>query len=584
MDKRQIVENEYKELTKLIESAVNKLDTSNVLNRQSKTLKSKLLEALKEKLCCVQNTMDHSLNVMHWDKLVIAFFGATNAGKSTIIETFRILFDSKRPQASDGNIVGDGQLDYTKDYHEYDLTIDGLPFVLIDVPGIEGEEAEFKDGIKKALGQSHCIFYVHGQNKPLEPPIIKKIQSYLGDWVQVYSIYNVRGGVNNYDEPEERETLFSDSTLKIEREIKNAFHQTLGEVYKGNITLQALLAMCAKASFAPERGGLSKKQKSLLEYFGSADEILRFSQFQTLINQVEQKAKNFTDEISSANILKVRSLKNEILKELDLICSEVGIELYRSQLKQFESDMKEIADELHSKLKFQIDTLIKQKFDTIVSMVNGILAEKSKNKKEQLDKCVLCLSDEIQSGMQTIMDGCAQSWNDFVERKSSNFDGFEDVFLTFPRLQKKSGLKIDFSDALEKLEMNLGDVRDFFARVGIGALGGARAGIVGAIGGAVLGGASCVGQKCAFGDGGVGCAQDVAKCEIAYEKDRLKRQLTKLVENLQKRVSNKYNEIEEMIRKELQSVEEIVSIVSDLKIKFRRVCFAYKQGVQNGRI
>lgn len=574
MDNRQIVECEYNELTKLIQSAVDKVDASSFFNKQSKELKSKLLTSLKEKLHCVQDTMNRSLNDMHWDKLVISFFGATNAGKSTIIETFRILFDSNRPQASDGNIVGDGRSDYTKEYHEYDLTINGLPFVLIDVPGIEGEEADFKDGIKKALGRSHCVFYVHGHNKPLDSTDIEKIQSYLGDWVQVYSIYNVRGGVNNYDEPEERETLFSDSTLKIESEIKNAFTQTLGDVYKGNITLQALLAMCAKASFAPERDDLSEDQKLFLDYFKSADEILRFSQFQTLINQVEQKAKNFASEISSANILKVRSLKKEFAKELDLISSEVGIAQYQSQLKRFESDLKKISDERRFYLKFWIDSLIEQKFDSVISTVNDILASKSEHKKEQLDTCVLNLSNEIQLEIQSIMDDCARSWNEIVKRKISNFDGFDNVLLTFPRLQKKGGLKIDFSDALEKLEISFDDVRDFFARVGLGALGGARAGIAGIIGGGFLGGASCVGQKCAFGDGGVGCAQDVAKCEIAYEKDRLKHQLAKLVEDLQKRVSGKYGEVEEKVRKELQSVEEIVSIIADLKIKFKQVCLA----------
>ena len=578
MDERQIVEREYKELINLIESAINKVDTSNVLNQQSKELKSKLLTSLKGKLYCVQDAMVRSLNDMHWDKLVISFFGETNAGKSTIIETFRILFDSNRPQSSDGNIVGDGQSDYTKEYHEYDLTIDGLPFVLIDVPGIEGNEVDFKDGIKKALGRSHCVFYVHGHNKPLDTPILGKIRSYLGDWVQVYSIYNVRGGVDNYDEPEERETLFSDSTLKIEREIKNAFCQTLGDVYKGNVTLQALLAMCAKASFAPERKDLSENQKPLLDYFGSADRILQFSQFQTLINQVEQKAKNFTSEISSANLLKVQSLKNEILKELDLISSEVGIDLYQSQLNQFEFDLKKIADELRSNLKSWIDSLVKQKFDSVVSTVNDILANKSENKKELLDKCVLNLSNEMQLGIQSIMDCCTQSWNEFVERKSSNFDGFDDVFLTFPQIQKKGCLKIDFSDALEKLDISLGDAGGFLAAVGGGALSGTFVpgvgNIAGAIGGAVLFGASYVGQKCAFGDRGVGDAQNVAKCEIAYEKERLKRQLTKLVEELQKRVSDRYSEIEEKTRKELQSVEEIVSIVSDLKIKFKRICFA----------
>ena len=582
MDKRQVVGYEYNELMNVIKSTIDKVDTSSFLNQQSKELKSKLVESLKEKLGCVQDSMKRSLDDMHWDKLVISFFGETNAGKSTIIETFRILFDSNRPIASDGNIVGNGQSDYTKEYHEYELTINGLPFVLIDVPGIEGNEKKFKDGIKKALGRSHCVFYVHGHNKPLETTALGKIQSYLGDWVQVYSIYNVRGNVNNYDEPEERETLFSDSTLKVETEIKNAFYQTLGDVYKGNITLQALLAMCAKASFAPERDDLSKKQKSLLEYFGSADEILRFSQFQTLINQVEQKAKNFADEISSANILKVRSLKNEILKELESINSDAGVEQYKLQLERFKSDLKKNADEQHSNLKFRIDSLINQKFDSVVSTANDVLASKSENKKEELNKCVSKLSEEIQLGIQSIMDGCAQSWNEFVERKSADFDGFDNVRLIFPQLQKKGGVKIDFSDALEKLDVSLGDVGGFAAAVGGGALTGAGAGSVipglgnlaGAIGGAVVGGISYAGQKCVFGDGGVGDAQKTAKRDIADEKERLNRRLIKLVEELQKIASVKHGEIEQKIQKELQSVEEIVSIVADLKVKFKRVCLA----------
>lgn len=582
MDKRQIVEYEYNELMDVIRTTIDKVDTSSFLNQQSKELKSKLVESLKEKLSCVQDSMKRSLDDMHWDKLVISFFGETNAGKSTIIETFRILFDSNRPLASDGNIVGNGESDYTKEYHEYELTINGLPFVLIDVPGIEGEEADFKDGIKKALGRSHCVFYVHGHNKPLETTALGKIQSYLGDWVQVYSIYNVRGGVNSYDESEERETLLSDSALKIEGEIKNAFRQTLGDVYKGNITLQALLAMCARASFAPERDDLSRKQKNLLEYFGSADEILRFSQFQTLINQVEQKAKDFGDEISSANMLKVRSLQNEILKELEFISSDVGVEQYKLQLERFKSDLRKITDEQCSNLKFRIDSLINQQFDSVVSMVNTILVSKSENKKEQLDKSVLKLSDEIQLGMQLTMDGCAQSWNEFVERKSANFDGFDNVLLTFPRLQKKGGVKIDFSDALEKLDMSLGDVGGFAAAVGGGALTGAGAGSVipglgnlaCAIGGAVVGGVSYVGKKCVFGDGGVGEAQKAAKRDVADEKERLNRRLIKLVEELQKIVSVKHGEIEQKIQKELQSVEEIVSIVANLKVKFKRVCLA----------
>ena len=47
--------------------------------------------------------------------------------------------------AVDGIIVGDGRHDFTKIYKEYEMNISGKPFVLIDVPGIEGNEDDYKD-------------------------------------------------------------------------------------------------------------------------------------------------------------------------------------------------------------------------------------------------------------------------------------------------------------------------------------------------------------------------------------------------------------------------------------------------------
>lgn len=131
--------------------------------------------------------------------------------------------------------------------------------------------------------------------------------------MKVYSIYNVRGGVTNYDEEEERETLLTPGTQKAESLIRTTFKEILGDVYGGHITLQALLAMSAKASFSSKRDDLIKAQKKLLSYFGgSADKILQFSQFQTLINLVQQKAANFKPEIIEANKQKLISLSNKI--------------------------------------------------------------------------------------------------------------------------------------------------------------------------------------------------------------------------------------------------------------------------------
>lgn len=267
------------------------LDTIKAKNTAIKQLQSGLVNSMQSLIHEIKDEADKALHEIPWDRLVIAFFGETNAGKSTIIETFRILFDDKRKKDNDGLIVGDGRQDFTKDYHEYNFTINNRPFTLIDVPGIEGNENEFKDIIKEALRKAHCVFYVQGHNKKPDSATAQKIKKYLGNWVNVYSIQNIRGSVSDYDEEEERETLLTPNVLKNEALIRSSFKEILEDVYKGNIPLQALVAMCAKANFSSQRPDLQKNQTKLLKYFDNADEILKFSQFQTIINLVNEKSK-----------------------------------------------------------------------------------------------------------------------------------------------------------------------------------------------------------------------------------------------------------------------------------------------------
>ncbi|ERM08563.1 hypothetical protein L584_21585 [Pantoea agglomerans Tx10] len=57
----------------------------------------KQLNAMREQLQILQDTFNQKLAYLQqhaeWDKFTLAFFGETNAGKSTIIESLRIVFD-----------------------------------------------------------------------------------------------------------------------------------------------------------------------------------------------------------------------------------------------------------------------------------------------------------------------------------------------------------------------------------------------------------------------------------------------------------------------------------------------------------
>lgn len=138
------IENLYAEFLYILRDTKQDVSELKGINTSFKTIKRTIGEALNTQTKLAEGELSKALNETVWDNLVIAFFGETNAGKSTIIETFRILFDLNRKKG-DGLIVGDGRHDFTKTYEEYKLSIGGHQFTLIDVPGIEGNEEEFKD-------------------------------------------------------------------------------------------------------------------------------------------------------------------------------------------------------------------------------------------------------------------------------------------------------------------------------------------------------------------------------------------------------------------------------------------------------
>ena len=68
----------------------------------------------------------------------------------------------------DGKIIGTGRPDYTQGSTEYKLLVENNEFLLIDIPGIEGNESKYKENIKESLAKAHLIFYVNGSGKKAE--------------------------------------------------------------------------------------------------------------------------------------------------------------------------------------------------------------------------------------------------------------------------------------------------------------------------------------------------------------------------------------------------------------------------------
>lgn len=553
----------YKTLQEILLSTQLEVSDLDGVNSQFNTVKEKIAFAFDSNIKEAKKELDVALKDTVWDNLVIAFFGETNAGKSTIIETFRILFDDKRKK-EDGLIVGDGRHDFTKTYDEYHLSIAGHPFTLIDVPGIEGNEAEFKDVIKTALHKAHCVFYVQGHNKKPDRATAEKIKKYLGDWVKVYSIYNVRGGVSNYDEEEERETLITPGVLKSESLIQAEFKTILGDVYAGHVTLQGLLAMSAKASFSPKREDLIRGQQKLLKYFGgSADKVLEFSQFKTLTTLVEQKALNFKSEIIEANKQKLVSLAGNIAADIEQV-----MESQKSYLANLDSNLRTINREVCNNsmdsalrnITNKTRNAITSSYGELKSRIFNLINEEPENINQLTEQNQQEVIENLENRIKSIVNDELKKVRDTANRKIKDLDGVNIKPIQFNRTVEV-GVDIDFSGALEELDIDFGDVLSWTAKTATTAAAAAALGsvipgvgtLIGAGVGAFVGG---IAHACS-GDGGKADARKSVSDAIGKATQRAKNNVKSMLAPVIRDMDIQKRQLTNSVKTELTNIEEL---------------------------
>ncbi|GAA9693606.1 hypothetical protein VN1183_08290 [Helicobacter pylori] len=164
----------------------------------------------------------------------------------------------------DGAIIGDGRSDSTLETKSYTLKHNNQSFVLLDVPGIEGNEKKVIDQISNATQKAHAIFYVTKTPNPSQKGeerkegTIEKIQRQLDSQTEVWAIYNkpitspraLKDELVNKNEKESLKTL--------NKEMKNI----LGEHYKGHKVVSAQAAFYGLSqALIPETDFDEKKQK-----------------------------------------------------------------------------------------------------------------------------------------------------------------------------------------------------------------------------------------------------------------------------------------------------------------------------------
>ncbi|MDN7351544.1 GTPase domain-containing protein [Acetobacter senegalensis] len=239
----------------------------------------KQLEQTRLQLRCA---LDETSRRLEWHHLNIAFYGETNAGKSTLVETLGILLDEPARRArsaafrsgespeinADGVSVGDGRSDFTRETAHLVGEIGGIKVTLFDVPGIEGAESLVADEILDAIAKAHVVFYVTGRPTPPQTGAddgrigtLEKIRDHLRDEAEVWLLFNKRVASPKALDGEGLTSPEEDAALA---DADRYMGGVLGAAFRGHLTLAALPAFLASADCLVPDSDMARKREKFL--------------------------------------------------------------------------------------------------------------------------------------------------------------------------------------------------------------------------------------------------------------------------------------------------------------------------------
>lgn len=278
------------------------------------------------------------------------------AKKDRLIQDHKLLEreTNRLIQYADGQIIGNGKSDFTRDNTEYDFNVNGQEFTLIDVPGIEGDESIVKAPINHAVSKAHAVFYV---TKTARPPqthqgditgnkkgTLEKIKEHLGSQTEVWSIYN-----HPITSPRMLKQPLIDDELKAGLAAMDLkLKEELDEKYCQSIVLSARPAFLALTECIVPGSKDAKDQRKLLDFFESKQKIYEMSGLKNFETELYTNIiHNYKEKIKKSNHNKAYKILENSLVELD--------EIYDG----FSSKAKKIKVEVDSS-KSRIDVLLEQ--------------------------------------------------------------------------------------------------------------------------------------------------------------------------------------------------------------------------------
>ncbi len=484
------VEKSIKDLQKIFENTDGGDERLRAFNQEAlKKFKNLESEGLKE--------LESLKNNEEWENFTIAFYGETGAGKSTLIECLRLFFkepskmdqqerfkrlyakknhrDSKHvflwlkkiqeylmlffrgrelEKLQDGAIIGDGRSDFTKKTKSYTLKHNNQSFVLLDVPGIEGDEKKVKQQISDATQKAHAIFYV---TKTPAPPqkgeekkegTIEKIQKQLGSQTEVYTLFN-----KPINSPRAlKDGLIDENEKKSLRDLDEKMKAILGKHYEGHQIVSAQVAFYGLSSALLPESDFYKNKQKFLEVFKAEEWLLYKCRFQQLGGFItETLLENSRKKIIESNC-------NKVLKVIEKLQKAIVTTIDR-QISLTIKELKNAQLETCDNLDYSRDKFVSNLRNSVFDAIERFQSDLSKKMYEHIDRdieddeCKVMFKHELQKGMEKLVENIKKRFEkdeeQFLKDIKETIEQFEerikDSLVMLDRINIDSGFDFNFN-------------------------------------------------------------------------------------------------------------------------------------------
>jgi len=364
--------------------------------------------------------------------------------------------------------------------------------------------------------------------------------------------------------------LKGENEKKNEKLVEKTFKNVLGNVYKGNISIQAWLALCSIAKFSAKRPDLKKQQASLMEYFGSSDRLYQFSEFPKLMDVVEQKSHIYKDEIIEANRQKLQSVAHSSIQTLLYASESQSKEM--ADLEQHLRNFRFAVNREFSKAERNIESGCMKAYNSMFEYIKRRLfkhienGDSSDKLKEKCDGICMVASNNFERDCKDVCQKQIKILTENIAKQQKELANYYKGMSTFNATNISDvNINIDFSETFDDLDIDLGDVVEF-------AMIFAALPFMWNPVGWIITGVSFVGWALGklLGDGGKGEAKESVRKNLEEAKNKHRTEMSRNLQKLKDKLNQKSRDIQNSVKREEQNVNKLKLAIENSTIEIKQ--------------